>query len=68
MNVRRMFKKREKAETKRASMLDTDFQALQVELYGEKALRRLKHMQSSLYMSKSRTEDRPNDEPTDGSV
>lgn len=32
----------------RASMMDTEFQELQVELYGEKALRRLKHMSSSV--------------------
>jgi hypothetical protein len=40
-------KKEEFEKSKRASMLDSEFQNLQIELYGEKALRRLKHMASS---------------------
>jgi hypothetical protein len=46
LSIRRSFKKIE-AETRRASIMDTEFHQLQVELYGTKALRRLQHLQPS---------------------
>jgi hypothetical protein len=53
MGILKIRKGRQKVEfekSKLASMLDADFQKLQIELYGEKALRRLNHMASSRVM------------------
>ena len=50
------FKKQSKrmlALKARENMMDNDFYELQVELYGEKALKRLKHMQDSVHSSKN---------------
>ena len=42
-------------KTKKESMMDQEFQELQVELYGEKALRRLLHENSSRSISTTAT-------------
>jgi ABC-type lipoprotein export system ATPase subunit len=47
---------KKKSDVKKASMQDVEFQELQVEMYGEKALRRFHHMNSSHHSRTNRSD------------
>ena len=50
LKIKKKLKAKE-MKSKRASMIDTEFHMLQIELYGEKVLQQLQHTQTSISMN-----------------